>query len=73
MYHSLINPNQISSFGIPLSNDPFDRTQEFGIYHEELFIPFKMEVTTVLFDTYVTSDHELETCAHIILTDGEVE
>ena len=25
MYHSLINPNQIRSFGIPLSNDPFER------------------------------------------------
>ena len=27
MDHSLIKPNQIRSFGIPVSNDPFDRTQ----------------------------------------------
>ena len=27
MDHSLINPNQISSFGIPVSDYPLDRTQ----------------------------------------------
>ena len=26
MIHSLINQNQIRSFGIPISNDPFDTT-----------------------------------------------
>ena len=31
-----------------------------------------MEGKTVLFATYVPSDHELETCAHIVLTNGEV-
>ena len=32
-----------------------------------------MEVITVLFDIYIRSYHELETCAYIVLTDGEVE
>ena len=27
MDHSIINPNQINSFGIPVSNNPFDRTR----------------------------------------------
>ena len=57
MDHSLINPNKIRLFFLTVSNDPFDRTQEFGIDHEELFIPFKTEVETVLFDAYVPSDH----------------
>ena len=26
-----------------------------------------------MFDTYVPSDHKLETCAHIVLTYGEVQ
>ena len=57
MYHILVKPNHIRSFGIPVSNNPFDRTQEFGIDHKELFIPFKTKGETLLFDTYVTSDH----------------
>ena len=72
MYHSLINPNQIRSFFIPVSDAPYDRTQEFGIDHEEMIIPFWTEGTTVLFNTYVTSDHKLETFSHIVLTDGAV-
>ena len=73
MDHSIINPNQISSFVTPVSEDSFDRTPEFGIDHRELFIPFKTEGTPVLFGNYVPSEHELETCSRIVLTYGEVE
>ena len=73
MYHSLVKPNQMRSFGIPVSDDPFDRTRYFGIDHKELFIPFKTEETILLFNTYVPSYHKLETCAHIVLTYGEIE
>ena len=38
-----------------------------------MFIPFSKEGTTVLLNTYLPSDHELEICAHIFLIDGEVE
>ena len=31
-----------------------------------------MEVTVVLFYTYMTSDQLLETCTHIVLTDGKI-
>ena len=73
MNHSLINPNHIRPFGILVSNDPFDRTWDFGIYHEEIFIKFRTEGEIVLLDTYVPSDHKLETCDHTLLTDGQVE
>ena len=43
------------------------------MYHKEMFIPFRTEGTTVLSDTYVPSDHKLETFSHIFLTDCEVE
>ena len=57
MDHSLINTNHIRSFGIPVSDYPFNRTWESGIDHEELLITFKTEGTTLLFDTYVPSNH----------------
>lgn len=71
--HSLINPNQIRHFGIPVSDDPFDATREFGIDHEDIFIPFVTQGSTVLFETFVPTDEELEKCPHVVLTDGEVE
>ena len=57
MDHSLINTNHIRSFGIPVSDYPFNKTWESGIDHEELLITFKTEGTTLLFDTYVPSNH----------------
>ena len=43
MDHSLINPNQIRHFGIPVSDDSYDSTRDFGISHNELFIPLKLK------------------------------
>ena len=40
---------------------------------EEMFIPFRTEGKTVLFNSYVPSHHRLETCSHIVLTYGKVE
>ena len=34
MDHLLVNPNQIRSFGIPVSDKPFNKTREFGIDHK---------------------------------------
>ena len=73
MDHSLINPNQIRHFGIPVSDDPYDSTRDFGIDHAELFIPFETEGCAVYFDTSVPTDEDLETLAHVVLTDGKNE
>ena len=35
MEHSLINPNQIRRYGIPLSDDLYDDTRDLGIDHSE--------------------------------------
>ena len=73
MQHSLINPNQIRHFGLPVSDNPYDESKRLGIDHDELFIPFQTEGSAVYFESHVPTDDELETCPHIVLTDGDVE
>jgi hypothetical protein len=51
MRMSLINPNQLRHYGITLSDDPTDATRPFGISSAELCVPFKMDGTTVYFET----------------------
>ena len=71
--HSLINPNQIRHFGIPVSDDPYDPNRELGIDHEELFIPFLTKGSTIYFESRVPTTHELEHCTYIVLTDDAIE
>ena len=73
MDHSLINPNQIRHFGIPVSNNPYDTEKALGIDHQTIFLPFKTQGSTVYFDSTVPTDDDLESCPHIVLTDGERE
>ena len=68
--HSLINPNQIRHYCIPVSDDPYDSGRPFGIDHNELFIPFAASGSTVQFIYRVPTDHELESCPQVVLTDG---
>ncbi len=71
--HSLINPNQIRSFGIPVCDDPYDQFRDLGIDHPDLFLPFQTKGAMIYFQTSVPSDEELEMCLHITLTDDETE
>ena len=71
--HSLINPNQIRHYGIPVSDDPYDSGRPFGIDHAELFIPFGTNGSAVHFISRVPSEREMESCPKIVLTDGVVE
>lgn len=71
MNHSLINPNQIRSNRIDVSDNPYDRDKDFGITHDECFIPFVAEGSTVYFDSFVPSDVQLETLRHIELTSSD--
>ena len=69
MDHSLINPNQSSSFGILVWGNPYDAQRPICIETGDLFIPFQTEGLTIFFDTHYTSDFELETCPHIVMND----
>jgi len=64
---SLINPNQVRHFGIPLCDDPTDPHRDIGITLEDsTFIPFKMRGTTCYFYSY-----ELESCETYRVSDPQ--
>ena len=71
--HSLINPNQIRHYGIPVSDDPYDPHRELGIDHEELFVPFQTKGATVCFESRVPTTSELKHCTYIVLMDEAIE
>ena len=58
MDHLLVNPNQIRVTGIPVSDDPFDKTCNISIDHDHMFIPFQAEGTTIYFNTQVPTETE---------------
>jgi hypothetical protein len=57
MDHSLINPNQIHEYGIPVYDNPFSQSQ-FCINCNDDFIPFNTMGTIVYFKTCVPTDWE---------------
>jgi hypothetical protein len=73
--HSLINPNQIRSFGIPVSDDPFDQSRLFGINHPEMQLAFETKGATIFFESTLPSQEDIENplFTHITLTDDQVE
>jgi hypothetical protein len=72
MDNSLINPNHIRHYGIPVSNDPYDNMRQLGVDHPDLFIPFQTEGCTIYFETFAPSNDEINCCPHIVLTDDEL-
>ena len=72
LYHSLINPNQIRHFGMPVSGNPYDSGRDFGINHEDKFITFKTEGSTVFLKYFVPTYAEINTCPHMVLTDSDL-
>ena len=73
MKMSLINPNQLRHYGITVSDDPTDKARPFGIsLDEERNVPFKMDGTTVYFETRAPTEWELENCKVIQVTDETV-
>ena len=65
---SLINPNQIRHAGLVVSDDPTDKTRDFGIVGDHCYIPFEMSGTTVLFKSRVPTQWEMENCRMVVLT-----
>ena len=65
---SLINPNQIRHSGLAVSDDPTDKTRDFGIVGDDFYIPIGMSGTTVLFTSRVPTQWEMENCRIVKLT-----
>ena len=70
MQMSLINPNQLRHYGITVSDDPTDTARPFGITGQDFFVPFKMDGTTVYFDTRAPTAWEMENCKTVEVTDS---
>ena len=67
MSHSLINPNQIREYGVPVYDDPYN-VQQFGIDGHEAFIPFNTTGTIVHFESCVRTDWESRNLPILLLT-----
>ena len=70
LIHSLINPNQLRSFGILLCDDPFDPYRDLSIHDpiSEFTIPLTMHGTICAFQSRTPRPDELQNCPHIVLT-----
>ncbi len=67
--HTLINPNQVLSYGIPIWDNPFDPARPLSIeVNSDLHISLRTAGTKLLFTTRVPTAIELETCEHIQMT-----
>ena len=71
--NSLINPNQIRHFRIPLYDNQYDSGQDFDTDHKYQFTPFKTEGSTIFFNYFLPTDAEINTFPHMVLTDSETE
>jgi hypothetical protein len=65
---SLMNPNQIRHFGLTVSDDPTDRTRDFGITGEDFTIPFQIKGTTIFFKSRTPTRWEMANCRTVELT-----
>ena len=69
MDHSLINPNQIRAYCIPLWDNPFDPAHPTQIdVDDSIVIPLQGQGTKLQFDTRVPTRQELNECPHITMT-----
>ena len=68
MPHSLLNPNQIRSHGIRLSDNPFDHVQPFGMADGDNFVPFKTSGTIIFFESRAPSMFEIMNLPQCVLT-----
>ena len=71
MYHSLINPNQIRAYGIPLWDNAYDlsRNGELSIELDEAVkVQMKTQGTKIIFESRAPTKQELKGCTKIYLT-----
>ena len=70
--HSLINPNQIRYYGIPLWDHPFDPMHSLSVEaHPNLHIPLRSTGTKISLCTRVPTLDELRLCEHISMTNPQ--
>ena len=70
MDHSLINPNQIRDYGIPLWDNAYDkfRNGELSIQLDDVKVQMRTQGTKILFESRAPTREELQECPMIQLT-----
>ncbi|KAI2499334.1 Reverse transcriptase (RNA-dependent DNA polymerase) [Fragilaria crotonensis] len=67
--HSLINPNQLRHHGIDVQDNPFGNVaMHIASDGDDFMHPMQADGTTIFFDSRTPTNHELDTCQHIVLT-----
>ena len=66
--HSLINPNQLRSYGVDVWDNPFDKERGLCIRIDEITIPMSTKGTKIRFETRVPTDQEMRGSRMIELT-----
>ncbi|CAJ1938727.1 unnamed protein product [Cylindrotheca closterium] len=66
--HSLINPNQVCKFRIPLWDNLFEERRDVGIETKPIFVALKTKGAKLLFDSRAPTDQELANCPHTDMT-----
>jgi hypothetical protein len=65
---SLINPNQMRHAGLTVSDDPTDKARHIGVLGDDFFVPFRMQGTTVFFESRAPTKWEYANCRIVKLT-----
>ena len=71
MDHSLVNPNQIRAYGIPLWENAYDQSRngELSIeLNEAVRVQMKTQGTKIIFDSRAPTKQELQECTKSHLT-----
>ena len=67
--HSLINPNQVRSYGIPFWDNPFDVERGLRVEIDEaVSITMETKGTKIRFESRAPTERELHECVHVQLT-----
>ena len=69
MDHSLINPNQIRDYGIPVWDNAYDKSRngELSIELDDVKVRMKTQGTKILFESRAPTREELQECEQIQL------
>ena len=70
MKHTLLNPNQLQSFGMLVKDDPFTSDETIRIESEngDAVLPLHTEGTIIYLDTCTLTDKDLSQFPHIKMT-----
>ena len=67
LHHTLINPNQLRSYGVDVQDSPFAK-EDLAITTANYIIPFDTQGTTIFCDTRSPTEVELQQLPRVILT-----